>query len=59
MMKDRAKEYGLYGFEVPQNIHLTSTEFSIENGMLTPTHKQRRLDIKAYFSEQIEALYAD
>ena len=39
IMKERAKVYGLFGFEVPLKMHLTATEFTVENEMLTPTMK--------------------
>lgn len=39
IMKEKAKEQGLFGFEVPLKIHLTSTEMTTENEMLTPTMK--------------------
>jgi len=39
IMKEKAKEKNLFGFEVPTKILLTSTEFSSDNDMLTPTFK--------------------
>lgn len=33
--------------------------FSIENGLLTPTLKAKRPELRKYFSSQIEELYAN
>lgn len=52
-----AREYGLNGFEIPKEIYLSSTPFSIENGLLTPTFKNKRIQIKRYYSDIIESMY--
>ena len=57
IMKERAKEKNLFGFEVPTKILLTSTEFSSDNDMLTPTFKQIRLKIYKHFKEEIDGMY--
>ncbi|KAH7820240.1 long-chain acyl-CoA synthetase [Monocercomonoides exilis] len=44
------------GYEIPRYILLTPEEFSIENGMLTPTHKIRRENIKKTFFKQLEQM---
>ena len=49
VMNERAKEHGLFGFEVPQKLHLTCTEFTTDNEMMTPTMKQVRIKIKNHF----------
>lgn len=40
-----------------RGIYLHPEMFSISNGLLTPTLKSRRADIRRAFQEQIETLY--
>lgn len=53
----KAREAGFFGFEIPTKIHLTSTAFSVENDILTPTFKLKRNEAKLYFYSQIKDLY--
>jgi long-chain acyl-CoA synthetase len=48
-MKKAGKEAGFFGFEIPLKLHLTSTAFSVENEILTPTFKLKRNDAKKFF----------
>ncbi|XP_054459810.1 long-chain-fatty-acid--CoA ligase 1a isoform X1 [Anoplopoma fimbria] len=52
------KEAGLKSFEQVRDIVLHPELFSIQNGLLTPTLKAKRTDIRSHFSEQIDELYA-
>lgn len=47
----------LASFEQVKKIAILSEEFSIDNGLLTPTLKVRRARVVEQFAEQIEALY--
>lgn len=38
-------------------IHLCIEPFSVENGLLTPTFKLRRLQARVHFAAEIESLY--
>ncbi|XP_032079500.1 long-chain-fatty-acid--CoA ligase 1 isoform X2 [Thamnophis elegans] len=58
-MLKTGKEFGLKSFEQIKNIALHSEMFSIENGLLTPTLKAKRPELRKYFSSQIEELYAN
>ena len=40
------KSSGLFGFEIPQRVFLTSIAFSQESGLLTPTYKMKRNEAK-------------
>ncbi len=41
-----------------KDIHLHAELFSVENGLLTPTFKAKRQDLKTKFSGQIETMYS-
>ena len=54
----------LYGkdfksFEYPQNFALLAEEWSIDNGLLTPTLKLKREVVEQKFKDQIESLYSE
>ena len=42
-----------------KDVHLHPELFSIENGLLTPTLKAKRAELKTLFQPQIESLYAN
>ncbi|KAG8980536.1 hypothetical protein FRB90_007664 [Tulasnella sp. 427] len=52
------KAGGLKGFEIVKAIHLTTEQFTVENGTLTPTFKIKRKDAYALHKDVIEGLYA-
>lgn len=52
-------ESGLKSFEQVKDVHLHPEQFSIENGLLTPTLKAKRAELKALFQTQIDKLYAN
>ena len=45
-------------FERPERFALLSEEWSINNGLLTPTLKLKRHIVEEQFQKQIDALYA-
>lgn len=47
----------LKGFEIPRDIHVESEEFSIANGLLTPTFKLRREAGKKHYAAKISQMY--
>lgn len=53
------KEAGLKTFEQVKDIVVYPEMFSIENGLLTPTLKAKRPELRKYFQAQIEELYAN
>ncbi|KFQ54381.1 Long-chain-fatty-acid--CoA ligase 1 [Pelecanus crispus] len=53
------KESGLKSFEQVKDIVMHTEMFSIENGLLTPTLKAKRPELRKYFQSQIEELYAN
>ncbi|XP_058240326.1 long-chain-fatty-acid--CoA ligase 1a isoform X1 [Hemibagrus wyckioides] len=52
------KEGGLKSFEQVRDITLTPEMFSVQNGLLTPTLKAKRTELKNHFKEEINRLYA-
>ncbi|XP_014251042.1 long-chain-fatty-acid--CoA ligase 5 isoform X2 [Cimex lectularius] len=52
------KESGLKSFEQVKDIYLHPDPFSVQNGLLTPTFKTKRPQLKAYFKPQLEDMYA-
>ncbi|KAG5840552.1 hypothetical protein ANANG_G00189990 [Anguilla anguilla] len=57
-MRAVGKEAGLKSFEQVKDIYLHPEVFSVSNGLLTPTLKSRRVDIRRVFQEQIEHMYS-
>uniref|UniRef100_A0A4W6G8T1 Long-chain-fatty-acid--CoA ligase n=1 Tax=Lates calcarifer TaxID=8187 RepID=A0A4W6G8T1_LATCA len=55
-MKAVGKEAGLKSFEQVKDLHLHPETFSVANGLLTPTLKSRRADIRRVFQEQISSM---
>ncbi|XP_051925129.1 long-chain-fatty-acid--CoA ligase 1 isoform X2 [Hippocampus zosterae] len=56
-MREIGKEAGLKSFEQVKDLHLHPETFSVANGLLTPTLKSRRADIRRLFQEQIANMY--
>uniref|UniRef100_A0A672ZS41 Arachidonate--CoA ligase n=1 Tax=Sphaeramia orbicularis TaxID=375764 RepID=A0A672ZS41_9TELE len=52
------KEAGLKSFEQVRDIALHLEMFSVQNGLLTPTLKAKRAELRNHFREQIDAMYA-
>uniref|UniRef100_A0A7N9APN6 Arachidonate--CoA ligase n=1 Tax=Mastacembelus armatus TaxID=205130 RepID=A0A7N9APN6_9TELE len=53
------KEAGLKSFEQVKDVHLHPEQFTIENGLLTPTLKAKRAELQTLFQPQIDKLYAN
>jgi len=52
------KSKGLNGFEQAKNVALRLEPFSVENGLMTPTLKLKRVAIRKHVKETVEKLYA-
>jgi len=57
-MNQRAQDEQLRGFEVVKDIHLVAEDFTVENGLLTPTFKLKRHECAKRFGPVIQQLYA-
>uniref|UniRef100_A0AAX7VIS1 Long-chain-fatty-acid--CoA ligase n=1 Tax=Astatotilapia calliptera TaxID=8154 RepID=A0AAX7VIS1_ASTCA len=51
------KASGLHSFEQVKNIYIHNEMFSIQNGLLTPTLKAKRPELKEFFKAKIDELY--
>ena len=49
----------LKGFEAVKAVHLDSTQFSVDNDLMTPTFKLRRAPLLKHYKKDIEALYEE
>ncbi len=58
-LQDHGKANDLKGFECLKSVYLDMTQFSVENGLLTPTFKLKRHDAKKHYKSQIDAMYAE
>jgi len=58
-LEKAGKAGALRGFEFVKRIQLSTDMFSIENGLLTPTLKVRRPQVKDHFLDQIKVMYED
>lgn len=52
-----AKESKLKGFEMIKSLYLIADQFTIENGLMTPTFKLKRPPLQKKFQPQIDAMY--
>ena len=50
---------GLASFETPKKVGLLETDFSIESGELTPSHKVKRRVIEKRYADRIDRLYEE
>lgn len=51
------KENKLNSLEQVKNIYCTADAFSASNGLLTPSMKNKRPELRKYFKDQIDAMY--
>ncbi|XP_067935452.1 long-chain-fatty-acid--CoA ligase 1-like isoform X3 [Watersipora subatra] len=58
-MADSAKLFNLKGFEQVKVIHLTAEPLTVENGLLTPTQKLKRLECKNRYKRVIAQMYGE
>ncbi|EDW95404.1 long-chain-fatty-acid--CoA ligase 5 isoform X1 [Drosophila yakuba] len=56
-MLNWGKQSGLKSFEQVKDIYLHPDPFSVQNGLLTPTFKAKRPQLKSYFKPQLEDMY--
>ena len=52
-------EENIPSWEIPRAIFLESEPFSVINGLLTPSEKMKRLNIKNKYQEQFDLMYGE
>ncbi|CAH2276984.1 long-chain-fatty-acid-- ligase 6 isoform X2 [Pelobates cultripes] len=52
------KESGLHSFEQVKAIHIHTDMFTVQNGLLTPTFKAKRPELRDFFKQEIQELYS-
>ena len=50
---------GLASFETPKKVGLLETDFSIESGEMTPSHKVKRRVIEKRYADRVDRLYEE
>uniref|UniRef100_A0A3Q4BYU3 Arachidonate--CoA ligase n=1 Tax=Mola mola TaxID=94237 RepID=A0A3Q4BYU3_MOLML len=58
-MTKLGKQAGLKSFEQVKDVYLHPEQFTIENGLLTPTLKAKRAELKNLFQPRINQMYAN
>ena len=53
------KKTSLMGFEQVKALHIHPEPFTVEEGLLTPTLKLRRNEVRVKFSKELDALYRE
>ncbi|MGY4651819.1 carboxylic acid reductase [Mycobacterium sp. URHB0021] len=56
-LQDVAKAAGLQSYEIPRDIIIETTPFTLENGLLTGIRKLARPKLKERYGDQLEQLY--
>lgn len=51
------KAGGLKRFEIPQKVLILNDEWTLDNGLVTPSMKLRRHEIKKKYAHQIDSMY--
>jgi long-chain acyl-CoA synthetase len=57
-LKAASKDAKLAGFEMVKSFHIETEPFSVDNGLLTPTFKSKRNDLKKRYQQRIDEMYA-
>jgi long-chain acyl-CoA synthetase len=50
---------GLRGYEIPKRFAVIADDFTVENGLLTPTLKLKRPRVLSAYQDVVQALYAE
>ena len=56
-LKQISKQNGLHGFEQVKAIYLEAEPFNVESGLVTPTFKLKRQQLREYYQNEINMLY--
>lgn len=56
-VKAASKARGLSGIETPHAVHVSYEDWTVENGLMTPTAKMQRHALRKAFQRDIDAMY--
>jgi len=54
-----SKANGLKRFEVPKTIFLEPEQFTVEKGLITPTFKLKRTQLRDFYQDKIDQMYSN
>jgi len=58
-LQEAARAADLGSYEIPRDIILDPSPFTVDNGLLTAARKPSRPNLKAHYGKRLEQLYAD
>ncbi len=58
-LKDTAARAGLESYEVPRDVIIEPTRFSVDNGLMTNVGKLARRELRDRYGDELEARYAE
>lgn len=58
-LQDIARTVGLQSYEIPRDVIIETTPWTLENGLLTGIRKLARPQLKQLYGERLEQLYAE
>lgn len=58
-MNKIGRQNGLKSFELAKKLHLSAEQFTIENNLLTPSLKNRRIQIAQKYQTELQELYSE
>jgi long-chain acyl-CoA synthetase len=58
LLEQEGRSAGLKGFEIVKMVHLSPDAFAVENGLLTPSFKLKRPQLKKKFETEVKHMYS-
>ena len=58
-LREAARAAELQPYEIPRDVIIETSPFSVDNGLLAGTGKPLRPNLKSRYGERLEALYAE
>lgn len=58
-LQDAARAADLQSYEIPRDIIIDPTPFTVDNGLLTGTRKPSRPNLRQHYGDRLEQLYTD